>query len=445
MKNNDSRKNEKRALVASLSLAAVTAAGATFAWFTSKDEVTNRLTASADYGVSIVEDFTPPEDWLPGQEINKDVSAVNTGNIAAFVRLALLNDAKLKVSAAGKPIASFDADDEELVKLNTQASTTNTPSGGNAVNNTANEVTLLQGGGTLVIAGGRAVSPSDAWNVRSGDDGDDSATPDYSGSGQFDPAVTLTVSVPTKTYAAEYGSGVYIFQRTLHEIDGDVVKYSGYYYDADNDAFYALETQPGTVYLPDGSVTVTEDEDGVVTASVGADVKLAATKDVEIQNGSSDPVFASEWLKADGTATTAGADDAAMIRLTYVGNDDTSAEKELDDVIIDINLASDWNDNWTYISAASDKSNGVNDIGYFFYNNILEPGATTEKLVDSVTLNKDVTQEAYKELVYDLTIALDSIQITPDEENTPASYVTAVNDAGWGATAAYDGTEVSWT
>lgn len=445
MKNNDSRKNEKRALVASLSLAAVTAAGATFAWFTSKDEVTNRLTASADYGVSIVEDFTPPEDWLPGQEINKDVSAVNTGNIAAFVRLALLNDAKLKVSAAGKPIASFDADDKALVKLNTQASTTNTPSGGNAVNNTANEVTLLQGGGTLVIAGGRAVSPSDAWNVRSGDDGDDSATPDYSGSGQFDPAVTLTVSDPTKTYAAEYGSGVYIFQRTLHEIDGDVVKYSGYYYDADNDAFYALETQPGTVYLPDDSVTVTEDEDGVVTASVGADVKLAATKDVEIQNGSSDPVFASEWLTADGTATTAGADDAAMIRLTYVGNDDTSAEKELDDVIIDINLASDWNDNWTYISAASDKSNGVNDIGYFFYNNILEPGATTEKLVDSVTLNKDVTQEAYKELVYDLTIALDSIQITPDEKNTPASYVTAVNDAGWGAEAAYDGTEVSWT
>lgn len=445
MKNNDSRKNEKRALVASLSLAAVTAAGATFAWFTSKDEVTNRLTASADYGVSIVEDFTPPEDWLPGQEINKDVSAVNTGNIAAFVRLALLNDAKLKVSAAGKPIASFDADDEALVKLNTQASTTNTPSGGNAVNNTANEVTLLQGGGTLVIAGGRAVSPSDAWNVRSGDDGDDSATPDYSGSGQFDPAVTLTVSDPPKTYAAEYGSGVYIFQRTLHEIDGDVVKYSGYYYDADNDAFYALETQPGTVYLPDGSVTVTEDEDGVVTASVGADVKLAATKDVEIQNGSSDPVFASEWLTADGTATTAGADDAAMIRLTYVGNDDTSAEKELDDVIIDINLASDWNDNWTYISATSDKSNGVNDIGYFFYNNILEPGATTEKLVDSVTLNKDVTQEAYKELVYDLTIALDSIQITPDEKNTPASYVTAVNDAGWGATAAYDGTKVSWT
>ena len=57
----------------------------TFAWFTSKDEVTNRLTANADYGVSIVESFAPPENWLPGQEVNKDVYAVNTGNVAAFV------------------------------------------------------------------------------------------------------------------------------------------------------------------------------------------------------------------------------------------------------------------------------------------------------------------------------------------------------------------------
>ena len=60
--------------------------GTTFAWFTSKDEVTNRLSASADYNVSIVEDFTPPEDLVPGQTINKDVCAVNTGNVDALVR-----------------------------------------------------------------------------------------------------------------------------------------------------------------------------------------------------------------------------------------------------------------------------------------------------------------------------------------------------------------------
>ena len=61
----------------------------TFAWFTSQDEVTNRLSASAKYDVTISEDFQSPENWVSGQKINKDVSAVNTGNVDAFVRMWL--------------------------------------------------------------------------------------------------------------------------------------------------------------------------------------------------------------------------------------------------------------------------------------------------------------------------------------------------------------------
>ena len=56
-----------------------------FAWFTSKDEVTNRLSASADYGAKIVESFAPPKNWIPGQKVDKDVYATNTGNIGAYV------------------------------------------------------------------------------------------------------------------------------------------------------------------------------------------------------------------------------------------------------------------------------------------------------------------------------------------------------------------------
>jgi len=87
----------------------------TFAWFTSKDEVTNRLTASSDYGVSIVESFTPPKNWLPGQEINKDVYAVNTGNIDAFVKedvAAVLNltyeDVEVNLPATGAVELTLD-------------------------------------------------------------------------------------------------------------------------------------------------------------------------------------------------------------------------------------------------------------------------------------------------------------------------------------------------
>ena len=79
-------KKRRRVFRASCILAALIIAGSSFAWFTSKDEVTNRLTASSDYGVSIVESFVPPANWIPGQEVNKDVYAVNTGNIAAFVK-----------------------------------------------------------------------------------------------------------------------------------------------------------------------------------------------------------------------------------------------------------------------------------------------------------------------------------------------------------------------
>ena len=43
------------------------------------------MSANADYDVSIVESFAPPANWLPGQEVNKDVYAVNTGTVDAFV------------------------------------------------------------------------------------------------------------------------------------------------------------------------------------------------------------------------------------------------------------------------------------------------------------------------------------------------------------------------
>ena len=44
------------------------------------------MTANADYGVSIVESFAPTPEWLPGQNVNKDVYATNTGSIAALVK-----------------------------------------------------------------------------------------------------------------------------------------------------------------------------------------------------------------------------------------------------------------------------------------------------------------------------------------------------------------------
>ena len=112
MKNDVSKKKtskEKRVLIAALCIAASVIAGSTFAWFTSQDEVTNRLSASAAYNVTIAEDFTPPEEWVPGQTIKKEVSAINTGNVDAFVRMWLTGDMKLVNEGNGVVYTSFNA------------------------------------------------------------------------------------------------------------------------------------------------------------------------------------------------------------------------------------------------------------------------------------------------------------------------------------------------
>ena len=99
---------EKRILIASLCIAAAVMAGSTFAWFSSKDEVTNRLTAAAEYGVAVGENFEPPENWIPGQTINKDAGAVNTGSVDAFVRMWLDGNMRvLKQNTSEDDIANY--------------------------------------------------------------------------------------------------------------------------------------------------------------------------------------------------------------------------------------------------------------------------------------------------------------------------------------------------
>ena len=104
---------EKRVLIASLIVAGVIVAGSTFAWFTSKDEVTNRLSASANYNVAIGETFQPPTNMAPGQAVNKDVVAVNTGDVDAFVRMWFDGNMRfLEQNTAGNANkAKYDTDD----------------------------------------------------------------------------------------------------------------------------------------------------------------------------------------------------------------------------------------------------------------------------------------------------------------------------------------------
>lgn len=392
-------KRRRRVLGASCILAALIIAGSSFAWFTSRDEVTNRLTATANYGVSVVEDFTPPEDLIPGQKVNKDVSAVNTGNVGAYVRLGLLNDLQLNVDSAGAAIESnakvlpnLTAGDS-TVELNlTAIDAIPQTVDNNAVDKVPNSVSTIQAGGTLVWAAGTAVSPTDAQNESAGDDVSQNAD-DYDGANQFKPTE----------------SGLYIFRRTV----SDTPTYSGYFFvkgsDGEAGKYYALVTEENSVNISGATISET---DGIVTAVSG--VKLATTKNVKIANNSVNADITATWYSSNlGDTTTtpvaAGNSDAKWIQLTYTA----VAEKPIK---LNIELDSNWANNWTYVQGDTDAIDNKNDIGYFYYKKVLEAGYTTEKVVDSVTVDSSVTQGAYNDMVYDLTVVLDSVQVTKSED-----------------------------
>lgn len=68
--------------------------GGTFAWFTSKDTVTNQFATTGtnepgnpNAGIKIEEEFQKPENVLPGTETNKDVRVKSTANYDQFIKV----------------------------------------------------------------------------------------------------------------------------------------------------------------------------------------------------------------------------------------------------------------------------------------------------------------------------------------------------------------------
>ena len=234
------------------------------------------MTANADYGVSIVESFTPPANWLPGQDVNKDVYAVNTGNVDAFV--------KEDVAA----VLNYTYEDVEI----------NFPATG-AVELTLDQVKAIEGqtmedgfktneaGGFLAWTSAGAVAASDSYTVDGvaatvTSEGGPFAvgTSDYTykvtvgatvyytnylnnGTGLYDNTGTSSGKTLTKTTTAAVDApttgsinsgrtqdidtpwtpttaGVYVFRRSINKAsDAEPFTYSGYYYDG-NGKYYKI-------------------------------------------------------------------------------------------------------------------------------------------------------------------------------------------------------------
>jgi alternate signal-mediated exported protein len=90
MKKSEAKKRKKKVmLIATLSTAAVIVGGLTFAWYTSRDEVTNTFKSAGNLRTVVVENFNPPTNWQPGVTTDKVVQVTNTGTLDAYTRVTL--------------------------------------------------------------------------------------------------------------------------------------------------------------------------------------------------------------------------------------------------------------------------------------------------------------------------------------------------------------------
>ena len=299
-------KRRGRVFRASCILAALIIAGSSFAWFTSSDEVTNRLSANADYDVRIVESFAPPKNWIPGQEINKDVYAVNTGTVPAYVEEAV--SGVMTITKETK----VDAFDVDCTKL------------------TAAERYVMEAGSYLAyVPAGSSKTKGEkivSFNVT-----------DPSKLEGYDANTVLTDFAPDET-------GVYIFRRSIDVASSDhseTFEYEGYYYNKTSGDFYKIEL---TSVTPDNDPDFADDgkrtdgnltgethvflKDVTTTAPANLTYDAANKRLVATVAGQAGPTDAE--LQAYGTAydTAKHNYEFALAKQTAAMNEDTAASND---------------------------------------------------------------------------------------------------------------------
>ena len=442
MKNDVQKKKkssrEKRVLIASLCIAAAVMAGSTFAWFTSKDEVTNRLSANASYDVSIAEDFTPPEEWVPGQIIKKEAAAINTGNVDAFVRMWLTGDMKLVKGDAGVVYTTLDA--TTLADVTDASYTTLGLKKKDASDNyyrvlTDDERKALQSG-ELAYAGA-AYNYTTNQSESGTDYGDKTAYTTGQGAVKLVDSDTFTPSA----------AGLFIFRRTYDlvaatgNVDPATAQFSGYYYDGTN--YYALKTAndstvSGGVANKGNNVYISElaGKSGDAFDTALATVKVYTAKENTLAN---DDLTWTYNVPTTTAPSPFGTTNPYFAVSQTGGSDTLKINIELD------NIGDDTADKWQKIGTGTT----------FYYTDDVESGEKTKILVKNVQLDSGTTQEDFLAFDFDLNVNLESIQITKDNDgNETADSVkngwaattgSAATGASGAATAATDLAKVTWT
>ncbi len=408
-------KKDRRILVGAIAVAGVTVAGSTFAWFTSKDEVTNRLSASASYNVSVTEDFTPPEDWVPGQTIKKEAGAINTGNVDAFVRMWLTGDMKLVNGGAGVVYSSFDSTGFTTVTeapYNTLKLTKKDASDNYYRVLTDDERKALQTGELAYADAAYTYTKNQLDNGT--DYGDGTAYTNGQG------AVKLVDSESFKPSAA----GLFIFRRNYDlvaatgDADPATAQFSGYYFDGTN--YYALKTADdstvsGGVATKGKNVYISElaEKSGAAFDTALATVKVYTANETTLANSN---------LTWTYNATPTVATSPFGTTNPYFAVSQTGGSNTLK-INIELDNIGD--------GSAADKWQRIGTGTSFYYTDDVEAGETSNILVKNVQLDKGTTQEDFLAFDFDLNVNLESIQVT--KNNAGNETADSVKD-GWAAT-----------
>lgn len=564
MSENKKNKRKRKVLAVSCIFAALIVAGSTFAWFTSKDEVTNRLSASAEYGVAIAENFAPPENWVPGQEINKDVSAVNTGNVDAFVRMYLDGNMRLlqkqttvnsnarwntgsvltdatdvaDTNLKGMGLTKLSSDGETYFKTLDKTQTINPHAAASGdkygyageVSGPYSEVQAMQSGRlayapanaqysyvlkeetklqTYVAKDGAAAVLEDVVipagtlvMVVPDDTAKETGKPATIAGGVLSVAKTAPVTVistsgntgtytnvvyvPNNTSATtslkdvEFESftpmtnGLYLFLRNESGVNlnsSSNVEFSGYYMQGYNETdytkanFYALNTN-GTAsdYAVKGALPAqsgepaqdVENGKGTGTYANPIEVTLVDGNITKVEPSANLELYNAKYQELAANAlkwyTNAAKD---KIYAVYNKSEDTEFTAD-EDIVVEISLGnvkkyvtSGDEEKWTPIGGTTTATfTGINEVDSvydasnlkFYYNNDLEAGDTSAKLVDQVKLYEGVTNKAYLAFDFDLNVHLDSVQVTFDQDGKELdTAIKAGAGESWKDTAATGG------
>lgn len=416
------RKSNNRVLIAAIVLALVIVIGATFAWFTSKDEVTNKLSAITDYNVSITETYTPETNWVPGEEVNKDVALVNTGSTSAFVRAYL--SGQFVISALEAEEDYVDAPTATAVTLGIQDKTAEE----DQIENTMREEAFkAEAGGYLVfVPNAEAAEAADMLNERNAE-----IDTDTNGWVKFDALTDDYINDGFKSTVAELinEDGFYIFARVQTvkadnegAVDEIEYVYDGYYYDGDSYYKISVDSEGNKIEL------YSNENEAPLTVT-----PYFYKKSSKVINTDSNSVKITNYEA--GTDPNADA-DREMIQVWYDPDDfaedsQTYTNSPANDIKINIYLDQDYADNWTKVTDTTADATDINTT--YYYKHELIGGETTAKLIDAVELDSTVSNEAFYEFDYYLNVLADSIQAIKGEDKADTAIVN-----GWAKNADTD-------